>query len=174
MKAATKLLILLLAFGFVSCSRQQQQGSTVVLIVRHAEKASDADDSLLTEAGERRAQALVRVAENAGVRAIYTSQFKRSHDTAKPLSDRLGVSVTEMPVNLQTPGDYGKLLAKDIIEKYSGQTVLVIGHGNTIAATIEGLTGQAAPAGDVGYGDLFMVTLSPSTGAKLIKAQYGF
>lgn len=172
MKAFTRVLILLLAFIALSCSRPQP-GSTIVLIVRHAEKASDADDSPLTEAGEKRAQALIRVAEDAGANAIYTSQFKRNHDTAKPLAERLGISVTEMPVNLQSPGDYGKRLAKDILEKHSGQTVVVIGHGNTIAATIEGLTGRSAQIGEVAYGDFFSVIVSPSGEAKVIKAQYG-
>ena len=168
-----KTLLLLLALCLASCS-SPRQGSTIVLIVRHAEKASEADDSPLTEVGEKRAQALIHVVENAGVTAIYTSQFKRSHDTAKPLSDRFGIAMTELPVNLQNPGDYGKRLAKDILEKRAGQTVVVIGHGNTIAATIEGLTGRAAPIGDIAYGDLFSVTVSPSGEAKVIKAQYGF
>lgn len=174
MKAATKILILLLAFGMLSCSRpQQQQSSTIVLIVRHAEKASDAEDSPLTEAGVQRAQALVRVAEDAGVGAIYSTQFKRNRDTAQPFSTRSGVSVTELPVNLQHPGDYGKRLAKDILEKHAGRTVLVIGHGNTIASTIEGLTNRAAQIGDVQYGNLFIVTVPPTGAASLIKAQYG-
>jgi broad specificity phosphatase PhoE len=176
LKVATKILILLIVFGLLSCNRPQQtstQASTTVLIVRHAEKASDADDSPLTEVGEKRAQALVRVAEDAGASAIYTSQFKRNHDTAKPLAARLGIAVTELPVNLQTPGDYGKQLARDILEKHAGQTVVVIGHGNTIAATIEGLTRRAAPIGDVAYGDLYVVTVSPSGEARVIKAQYG-
>jgi broad specificity phosphatase PhoE len=172
MKSARNVLLLLLAVGMISCSRPQP-GSTIVVLVRHAEKASEADDSPLTEDGVRRSQALVRVAEDAGVSAIYTSQFKRNHETAKPIADRLGVPVTEMPVNLQNPGDYGKLLARDILDKHAGQTVLVVGHGNTIAATIEGLTGRAAPVGDIQYGDLFIVTVQPTGAAKVIKAQYG-
>ena len=143
------------------------------MITRHAEKASDAEDSPLSEAGVQRAQALVRVVEDAGVSAIYSTQFKRNHDTVQPLSHRLGVSITELPVNLQSPGDYGKMLARDIMEKHSGRTVMVAGHGNTIASTIEGLTGRAAPVGDVQYGDLFIVTVPPSGAAKVIKAQYG-
>jgi len=173
MKSVKVLLVLLFALGLISCSRPQP-GSTTVLIVRHAEKASDAEDSPLTEDGVKRSQVLVRVAEEAGVNAIYSSQFKRNRETAKPLSERLGLSVTEFPVNLQNPGDYGKRLAQDILEKHSGQTVLVIGHGNTIAATIEGLTGRPAPIGDVQYGDLFIVTVPPSGAAKVIKGQYGF
>ncbi len=156
----------------VSCNRPHP-GPTLVLLVRHAEKASDAEDSPLTDVGAKRAQALIRIVEDAGVKAIYTSQFKRNHDTARPLSERLGVAVTEMPVNLQNPGDYGKVLAKDILEKRSGQTVVVIGHANTIASTIEGLTGRAIQIGEVAYGDFFSVSISPSGEAKVIKAQYG-
>lgn len=172
MKRFFVMLALLLAVSTVSCGRQQT-GPTVVLVVRHAEKASDAEDSPLTEAGLQRAQALVRVAEGAGVSAVYSSQFKRNRDTARPLAERLGVAVTEAPVNLQNPGDYGKTLAGDIMEKHRGQAVVVVGHGNTIAATVEGLTGRPAPLGDIQYGDLFVVTISPSGPARLIRAQYG-
>jgi broad specificity phosphatase PhoE len=173
MKRAITVFLLLLAVGVASCNRPQQ-GSTVVLIVRHAEKASDAEDSPLTETGTQRAQALVGVAGDAGVSAIYGTQFRRNHETTKPLSERTGVPVTEVPVNLSNPGDYGKVLAKDIFEKHAGQTVVVIGHGNTIAAIIEGLTGRPAQLNNVEYQDLFVVTVPPSGPAGVIKAQYGF
>ncbi len=172
MKRVVQLLVLLLAFVIVSCSRQQQ-GSTVILIVRHTEKASDAEDSPLNEAGTQRAQALVGVAQDAGVSAIYITQFKRNRDTAQPLAERTGVAVTEVSVNLQNPGDYGKTLARDIIEKHQGQTVAVIGHGNTIASIVEGLMGRPVALGDILYSDLLVVTSPPSGPAKLIKAQYG-
>jgi broad specificity phosphatase PhoE len=171
--AVQSLVVLLLAFGVASCSRQQPQGSTVVLIVRHAEKTSEAEDSPLTEAGTQRAQALAGVAAEAGVSAVYTTQFRRNRDTAQPLAERLSIKPTEVAVNLQNPGDYGKRLAGDIIEKHRGQTVLVVGHGNTIAPIVEGLTGRAAAVGDVQYGDLLIVTVPPSGTARLIKAQYG-
>jgi len=176
MKRVAKVLTLLLVVAAASCGRQQQEaqtGSTVVIVVRHADKASEAEDSPLNEAGLQRAQALAGVAEGAGVRAIYTTQFKRNHDTARPLAERTGVAVTEVPVNLQNPGDYGKRLAAEIMEKHRGQTVLVVGHGNTIASIIEGLTGRAQPLGDIQYSDLFIVTVPPSGQAGLVRAQYG-
>lgn len=87
-KSAAAIFIILLAL--FSCSKPQPpQPSTIVLVVRHAEKAADAEDSPLTETGTARAQALVRVAEGAGVSAIYTTQFRRNRDTAQPISDRL-------------------------------------------------------------------------------------
>jgi broad specificity phosphatase PhoE len=172
MKRVATVLLLLLALGVASCGRQQQ-GSTVILVVRHADKASDAEDSPLNEAGVRRAQALAAVAADAGVSAIYTTQFKRNQDTARPLAEHTGVAVTEMPVNLQNPGDYGQRLARDIIEKHRGQTVMVVGHGNTVAAIVEGLTGRTQQLGDIQYGDLLIVTVPPSGPAGLVRAQYG-
>lgn len=105
--------------------------------------------------------------------AIYSTQFKRNRDTAKPLSDRLGIAVTEVPVNLQSPGDYGKMLAGNILEKHSGQTVVVVGHGNTIGSIVEGLTGRAASLGDIQYSDFIIVTIPPAGGARVIRANYG-
>lgn len=172
MRAASHILIAFIALSLISCSRTQA-GPTVVLIVRHADKASDAEDSPLNEAGMQRAQALVGVAGDAGISAIYTSQFKRNRDTAQPLAQRLGITPTEMAVNLQNPGDYGSRLARDILEKHPGQTILVVGHGNTIASTVEALTGRPAQLGDIQYSDLIIVTVPPSGSASLIRAQYG-
>lgn len=172
MKTARTLLVVLIALVTLSCDRPQPS-STTVLIVRHAEKASDAEDSPLTQAGIERAQSLIRVASDAGVSAIYTTQFKRNRDTAQPLAERLGIAVTEAPVNLPSPGDYGKTLARTILDKHPGQTILVVGHGNTIASTIEGLTGRAPSLGDIQYSDLFIVNVPPSGPTKLIKARYG-
>jgi broad specificity phosphatase PhoE len=172
MKRAAAFLVVLLAFAAASCNGTQP-GSTVILIVRHAEKASDADDSPLSDAGTQRAQALAGLAADAGVSAIYTTQFKRNQETAKPLSDRTGVALTQMPVNLSNPGDYGKILARDILEKHAGQTVLVVGHANTVPLIVEGLTGKSGEAGDAAYQDIFVVIIPPSGPARMIKTRYG-
>lgn len=173
MKAAVTFLVLLAALGLAACGHGDGAKPTTVLLVRHAEKASDAEDSPLTEAGAQRAQALVRAAEGAGVSAIYSSQFRRNRDTARPLSERAGVAVTEAPVNLSNPGDYPRTLARTILDKHAGGTVVVVGHANTIGATVEALTGRPAQIEGVEYHDLFVVTVPPSGAPGLIKAQYG-
>ncbi|HEX8474487.1 MAG TPA: phosphoglycerate mutase family protein [Pyrinomonadaceae bacterium] len=172
MKATPKILVILLALGLAACTRPQP-GTTTVLLVRHGEKASEAEDSPLTEAGQQRAQALVRVAEDAGVSAVYSSQFKRNLDTARPLSEHLGIAVTQIPVNPSSLSDYGKSLAVDILGKHRGQTVVVVGHSNTLAATVESLIGRPARIDSVEYHDLFVVSVPPTGTATVIKAEYG-
>jgi broad specificity phosphatase PhoE len=84
------------------------------------------------------------------------------------------VAVTELPVNLSDPGDYGKRLATDILEKYAGQTVVVVSHQNTIPAIVEGLTGRSGtPLGDAEYDRLTIVTISPGGTAHQMVVRYG-
>ena len=164
---------LLVALAAASCSHRPPN-PTVVFVVRHGEKAVGGDDPPLTEAGLRRAQALVQVAEYANIGAIYTSQFTRSHETAKPLSVRTGVPVTEVPANLQQPGDYGQALAKEILAKHAGEYVVVVSHSNTVPAIVLGLSGQTVPdLRDTEYGSLFIIVIPGNGTPRLIRAQYG-
>ncbi|MGK7895389.1 MAG: histidine phosphatase family protein [Xenococcus sp. (in: cyanobacteria)] len=57
---------------------------TTVLFVRHA----DAEDGLLTEDGELRAEQLVQVLEKANVKAIFVTNRERSLQTAQPLIEK--------------------------------------------------------------------------------------
>jgi broad specificity phosphatase PhoE len=174
MKKSLVALLLALALVAASCSHGAP-ASTVVFVVRHAEKAGGGgEDPPLTEAGLRRAQTLVQVVEYANIRAIYTSQFIRNHETAKPLSDKTGVPVTEVPVNLYQPGDYGQVLAKEILAKHAGEGVVVVGHQNTVPGVIQGLTGQTVPGlRDAEYGSLFIIVIPADGTPRLIRAQYG-
>lgn len=173
MRRMKTLSILLLLLAVVSC-KPSSDAPTIVFIVRHAEKADNSDDPPLAPAGVERAQALVRAAGDAGVKAIYSSQFKRNRGTVQPLADHLRIPITEMRVTLDNPGNYGKELAGNVLAKHAGETVVVVSHRNTIPAIIEGLTGKAGQetTGDA-YNDLFIVVMPAKGDARLIKAQYG-
>ena len=174
MKKTFIAAVLPLALAAASCSHRAST-PTVVFVVRHAEKAvGGGDDPPLTEAGLRRAQALVQVVEDAHIGAIYSSQFTRNRETSKPLSDKTGVPVTEVPVNLYQPGDYGQMLAKEILSKHAGECVVVVGHQNTVPGVIQGLSGQTVPGlRDTEYGSLFIIIIPADGGPRLIRAQYG-
>src|SRR6476646_4564699 len=63
---------------------------TTVILVRHAEKKIEPNnpDPDLTPEGEQRAQEIARVFANAGINTIFATQYKRTQQTVKPLSDQ--------------------------------------------------------------------------------------
>src|SRR5215212_5594691 len=91
---------------------------TTVILVRHAEKNIEPNnqDPDLSPAGVERAQEIAREFGEAGVNAIYATQFKRTQQTVKPLADRTGVNVTLLDAN-QTDE-----LINRIQTTYRGQT----------------------------------------------------
>ena len=153
-----------------------QDSPTVVVVIRHAEKVADgSNDPSLSEAGVKRAQELVELAEEAGVKAIYTTQYKRSQETARPLAARLSVPVTSVEINKENAGAYPAKLAKDVLSKHAGQVVLIIGHSNTVPAIVEALGGKRPAAIDdaTEFDRVFVVVVPKSGGAKVIKTRYG-
>src|SRR6267378_496425 len=65
---------------------------TTVILVRHAEKVIDPNNSDpdLSPAGQVRAQELARMFGDSGINAIYATQYKRTQESVRPLADRLG------------------------------------------------------------------------------------
>ncbi len=126
---------------------------TTVILVRHAEKASQEDSSPLTPAGTKRAQELARVLAGMKVDAIYTTQFRRVQDTAAPIATALGIT----PVVRNTGATYAADLAKHILAENRGQTVLVVGHSNTTIAVLKALgASEAALVTALGTGNTTM------------------
>src|SRR3954454_20425507 len=129
---------------------------TTVILVRHAEKKiepTNPDPDLAPE-GVERAQEIARVFGEAGINAIYATQYKRTQQTVKPLSDRTGVALTLLDAN-QTDE-----LVKRIQTKLRGQTVFIAGHNNTVPAIASVLSGQKFPdIPESEYDNLFIVTI---------------
>lgn len=63
-----------------------------VFVVRHAEKADESDDPVLSPSGRVRAQALARHLATAGIKAIYVTQYQRTVLTAAPLSSAIALT----------------------------------------------------------------------------------
>ncbi len=103
----TAFVLSLFALAQPACRDAGNKPPTVVYLVRHAEKAQASDNNPpLSEAGMRRAEALAQTLGDAGVSAIYTTQFKRTTDTAAPLAALAGAAVTTLEVNHDDPRDY--------------------------------------------------------------------
>lgn len=177
-------LLCLLALSIVTCAgaaraqdaQTMPTGPTIVLILRHAEKAQvEGNDPPLSEAGIRRAQELVRVAEDAGVTAIYTTQYKRALDTAAPLASRLGITATAVEITRENVATYPASLARQILARHAGQTVMVLGHSNTVPLIVEALGGRRPAAIDdaTEFDRLYVVIIRRPGEVRTIEARYG-
>jgi broad specificity phosphatase PhoE len=177
-KSSLALCAALLFVGVAACDRPQpeqrpQPGTTTVIVVRHAEKATG-DDPDLTEAGQQRALALATALADSKVAAIYSSPYKRTMNTARPLSERTGVPITEAPIDVSNPGTYPQDLAKRVLAEHPGQTVVVVNHSNTVPGIVEALSGRpVAEIADSEYDNLFVVTIVPGGETRLVRAKFG-
>src|SRR5215813_5188365 len=143
---------------------------TTVILVRHAEKNIEPNNSDpdLSTAGQARAQELVRVLGNAGVNALFATNFKRTQQTIKPLGDKLALSPIVIDAK-NTPG-----LVRAIVNDHRGQTVVVSGHSNTLPEIIDALGGgKMADIPDNEYDSMFIVTVYQFGKAKVVKIKYG-
>jgi len=143
------LLPLLLLALFASAAGAQ----SIVFIVRHAEKAtSGGNDPDLSEAGRARAEVLAKMLQDAGITAIYATEFKRTQQTAAPLAKALAIESTTLPAN-----DITTLTSK---LRDSKENALVVGHTNTIPNLIKAL-GIVAPISipETDYDNLFILVL---------------
>ena len=146
---ATTCIVLICSFvvGWYWCWYRQ---ATVVLLVRHAERDGSLDQ--LTDLGIRRAEELVHVAGSANISAIYVTQFQRTQRTAQDLAAHLGI--TPVQFNHSQTAD----LINHIKTSHSGDTVLVVGHSNTVPEIIAALNGPVMPE-LTSFDNLFVVTL---------------
>jgi broad specificity phosphatase PhoE len=152
-----RFVIAFLLFAGVATTAAAQP---TIFLVRHAERADAgtsgagtmAADPDLSDAGRARAEALARILRDAGVAAIYTTEFKRTQQTAAPLAKALGIEPTTVPAN--NPGTLLEAL------KNARGNVLVVGHSNTVPDLLRGL--GATPVvkiDDKEFDNLFVVTL---------------
>ena len=149
----------------------QAAPSTTVILVRHAEKAAEpANDPPLTAAGEERARDLWNAIKDAGVAAVITTQFARTKATAQPTATAAHLS----PEIVQTTGPNHAQDVASAVRKHTGQTVLVVGHSNTIPAIAEALgAARPAPICDPEYDNLYVVTIASDGKVGLVRAKFG-
>ena len=136
---------------FVSASIASAQ--PVVVIVRHAEKAADGGtDPDLSAAGRARADALARILKDSGITGIFTSEFKRTQETAAPTARSAHLTPTVVAAK-----DTAALVAK--LHQLNGNA-LVVGHGDTIPKLVEALgLNVVVTIPDADYSELFIVML---------------
>lgn len=163
---AVGLCVLLVAVTLVGWRWCHQQ--TTLLIVRHADRAGNAD--ALTPAGVVRATALVHALEKAGISALYHSSTTRARDTSAPLAAALGLTP-----NVYPPADASGVV-NAALDAHRGQNIVIVGHGNTVPALIRAAGGPSVPdLEEREFDELFIVSVCACRpgGSRLLHLQYG-
>ncbi|MEP6635932.1 MAG: phosphoglycerate mutase family protein [Acidobacteriota bacterium] len=155
------------AFGYWTTFRRPV---TTVIIVRHAEKNIEPNNPNpdLSPAGQARARELARILGNAGVTAIYATEFGRTQQTAGPLASSLGLQVTQ--VEAKNTAELGRQISLN----NRGGVVFVAGHNNTVPKIIAELGGGAFPdIPETEFDNMFVLTVYQFGKAKVVKLKYG-
>jgi phosphohistidine phosphatase SixA len=147
------------------------RATTVVFVVRHAEVEGAADpDPELSLDGRERAARLAKMLVNAqpvrGVDAIFASEYRRTHQTATPLSESLA-----LPVNLVPTATWGEL-AHRITRGHRGEYVLVVGSSNTVPQLVQALSGETVAMRNDEYDTMFIVFVPQISKAKVVRIRY--
>jgi broad specificity phosphatase PhoE len=142
------LLILLSALGLSLAN-----ADSTFYLVRHAEKQDDGTkDPHLSDQGQKRAEYLAQQLSLANITKIYSTEYHRTQETAKPLSDLLGVSVE--PYNPENLEAFAETL------KTETGSIVIVGHSNTTPSLAALLSGEEVDDMDESeYENLYQVVL---------------
>ena len=124
---------------------QGTAGTTVVFLVRHAEKGSEGKDPPLTDAGSARATCLAGMLKDAGVTHLFATEYQRTQLTVAPLAAALGLEVVVLP-----PAD-GDALIEQLDGLPPNSVAVVAGHSNTVPAIAAALGGGMTDLDEKGY-----------------------
>ncbi len=153
---ATLLAVTLCLVGCVSIESSVSE----VYLLRHAEKQAGADPGL-TAAGVARANHVAALLAGKNIDLVFSTDYKRTRDTAKPIAARADVSL-----ELYDPRD-----AKPVIDRIRSTpgVYVIVGHSNTVPDLVTQLGGDAGqPIADSEYHRLYHLVLgSPVTTAVL-------
>lgn len=150
------------------------QATTTVIFVRHAEKEATAgNDPELSLAGQTRAAELARQLVDAdvtaGVDAIYSTTYRRTEQTVKPVADALNLPI--MPYDAANT----ETIMDEIVKTHKGKIILVVGHSNTIPDLIAnmGASKVVPPIAEDEYDNIYIVTIPWFGKTKTIRLRYG-
>jgi len=168
MKSRSMRSMLAAALALAAAAAGAQQA---VILVRHAElqgaAMAEPRQLPLSEAGEARAGRLAEMLKDAGVAAIYVTDFARTQQTAQPLARALGLNPVVLP-----KGDPRELVDR-LRSGHGAQTVLLVGHTDTLPGLLTALGHPAEIRIEPqDYGNLFVVVPKPEGAPAFLRLRY--
>jgi broad specificity phosphatase PhoE len=162
-RAAAPILIVLALLAATAPAQAQE----AIYVVRHAERADQSADSLLSAEGVARAQKLRDTLRTAGITQIFTTQLRRTIDTAAPLAIAAHLTPQQVPA-----ADLPALVAR-VAALSPRDRVLIVGHSNTVPAVLHELhVDEAVTIADSEYDNLFVVMPRKEGPPVLLRLRY--
>lgn len=150
--------------------------ATTVVLVRHAEKVTDDPtdrDPDLTDVGRARARALAETLAEADVAAVYVTQYRRTRLTGEPIAERFDAPITARPCCNPDVPTWSAALATEILREHPGETVLVVGHSNTIPDLVAAFSGHHPGSMTEAEYDRLFVVVAGAGEPRLIHGRFG-
>ena len=152
----------------VMCQSATADSTTTFILVRHAEKADNSPNTNLSEAGQDRAKALLRLLSHVKIDAIYTTGLHRTQQTAQFVADHNGLAIQTYEIDANFPS-LTDLLAK----KYKGKTVMIVGHSNTLPINIARLTKTKVEIPESEFDNVYIIQGYGQSEPKILQLKYG-
>lgn len=162
MKNLLLLFSLLLMLG--ACT--SQNSPKTIYIVRHAEKKLEGNDPELAYVGGVRAEKLAQILEKEGIKHVFSTDYIRTRNTAKPTAEQAGIAI-----EVYDPKNQDALVEE--LRKREGN-ILVVGHSNTVSQLANYFSGDGekfADLTDLEYDFIYVVTLDKN-GSKVERKVY--
>lgn len=146
--------------GFQSCEAQKDSELFTIYLVRHSEKdltSNTPSNPPLSLCGEERSENLSNFLRDVELDVIYSSDYIRTKNTAKPIAISKGLEISKYnPRDLE---DFSKLLMD------RKQDALVVGHSNTTGVLAGLLVGEEIGAFDEAiYDRVYQVIIFKNSG----------
>ena len=143
-------------------------GAATIILVRHAERAGGmAADVPLSPQGVERAKQLARILRDANIRAIYTTEVRRTKQTAEPVAEKFHLTPVEIAAK-DADGLVSRLRALR-----DDETALVVGHTSNLPIVIEKLGGGAVAAYGENEYDRMIVLETGKEKTRVLTLRYG-
>ncbi|CAM1355472.1 phosphoglycerate mutase family protein [Tenacibaculum halocynthiae] len=153
------LLFTIIGLQYVVNAQENKELFTIYL-VRHSEKdvsPANRKNPPLTKCGEQRAKNLNKFLEKVNLDVIYSTNYIRTKNTAKPTADG-----KNMPIKIYNPRELTQF-SKTLIDKK--QDALVVGHSNTTGVLAGLLVGEKIkPFDESIYNRIYQVVIHKKTG----------
>ena len=124
-----RLIFLLVLIFVFACGAVFGQNKKTIVLVRHVEKDAspnaDKHDPELSVEGRERAQRLMQLVRKYKPREIFSTNFKRTLQTAEPIANR-----RKKQIQIYDPAKPAELIEKMMAN--NTDRYLIVGHSNTI------------------------------------------